>query len=262
MITYSDFNVVEEIQELYKEIPDVACKGCGACCVAPTCTLSEFMYLFHYLERNSLSEQIIICIDHPAQLHPQYEGNIRCAFLQGSACTIHSARTAGCRLFGIPALRSMDISNMVYCVNNIEVIGKDVELRHIESWIDMLAGMDARLYDFAAEPYYIKGFTIPCWLDIYFDDFLDFDIFIQIKEAINHYLSLSSFKSAYRIKTRIKEKIDKITVLTAMLGSETASTLRPLLLSIQNDYPETGTYFYEEAAAYLDVLHTYEQKEK
>ena len=98
------------------------------------------------------------------------------------------------------------------------------------------------------------GFNLHCRLDIYFDDSLDFDIFNDIKQVLKQYIDLAEYKKYYTSQTGLKEKIDKIGILSALLSSGDKALLHPLLLSIRDDYPATGTYFYDEATAYLDVL--------
>jgi len=226
---------------------------CGRCCVSPSCTLSEFLYLFDYLHRNLPVETIETYLCLPLELHPEYEGNVRCMFLKDTQCSIHKARTGGCRLFGIPSLKELHISELEECKNSIKVSSGRGDIVFITQWLQQLIEIDARLYSFGVEPYYIKGFSIHCWLDIYFDDSLDFDVFDKIRVIMKQYIDLSAIKKSYTFKTNLREKIDKITILSSLLGSNDRDTIEQLLLSIRDDYPETGTYFYEEAIQFLNV---------
>lgn len=247
-------NIIHEIEKLYKELPEVDCTQCGICCVSPTCTLSEFIYLFHVLQNTSSTEKIIRYLQTPPELHPDYNGNVRCFFLEEKSCAIHPARTGACRLFGIPSLKELNLSNLEACRHHIEIVSGNSDISFIQSWLEKLCQLDRKLYDYAAEPYFIKGFNLHCWLDIYFDDSLDFDIFNDIKQVLKQYVDLAEYKNYYTSQTGLKEKIDKIGILSALLSSGDKALLHPLLLSIRDDYPATGTYFYDEAVAYLDVL--------
>jgi hypothetical protein len=80
------------------------------------------------------------------------------------------------------------------------------------------------------------------------------DVFSDIRSVMHSYFDLSRFKSRYLLKTGLKEKIDKISLLSVLLGTNDKSTLQELLVSIRDDYPLTGTYFIKEAQLYLDEL--------
>lgn len=247
-------NIITKIDELYKKLPEVGCTGCGLCCVSPTSTLAEFIYLFKYLEDNLSDEQIISFIQTPAKIHEDYEGNTHCPFLDKKRCAIHPGRAGACRLFGIPSLKDMNIQNMEECKYNIEVISGRGDLPYIESWLDELFEFENTLYPFGTEPYFVKGFNIHTWLDIIFDNSIDFNVFSSIKETISNNLNISKFKDHYKLQTNIREKIDKIGILSSMIGIADAETLKKLLLSIRDDYPLTGSYFYEESQAYLKAI--------
>lgn len=247
-------NIIQGLEQLYNELPEVDCQQCGLCCVSPTCTLSEFIYLFHTLTNFIPSEEIRRYLQIPPQPHPDYSGNVRCFFLEDNRCAIHSARTGACRLFGIPSLKELKLSNMETCKHTITVTRGESDISFIQSWLDKLYQLDKTLYQYGEEPYFIKGFNIHCWLDIYFDDSLDFDVFYNIKATMNHYLDLSRYKKKYTFHTGLKEKTDKIGILSTLIGSGDSKSLHSLLISIRDDYPACGTYFYDEAAAFLKIL--------
>lgn len=247
-------DILKKVEDLYNRLPEVGCTGCGLCCVSPTSTLAEFIYLFNYLHENFTTEQIITFIQKPAKLHDEYEGNSHCPFLENHKCSIHPGRAGACRLFGIPSLKEMGIQDMEECRNNITVISGRGDLPYIESWLNELFEFENTLYPLGAEPYFVKGFNVNTWLDIYFDDSIDFDVFKVIKDRMSKSLSLDQFKAYYKPTTNIREKIDKIGIFNSMIGNAGAEALRPLLISIRDDYPLTGTYFFEEAQMYLKAI--------
>lgn len=247
-------NIITKIESLYKKLPEVGCNGCGLCCVSPTTTLAEFIYLFNYLENELNENEILNFILKPAKLHEEYEGNSHCIFLDGKRCAIHPGRAGACRLFGIPSLKEMKIQNMEECRYNIKVISGRGDLPYIESWLNELFEFENTLYPFGSEPYFVKGFNLHTWLDIIFDDSIDFDVFKTIKDVIKENLKIFKYQSDYTLCTNIREKIDKIGILNSMIGIADAITLKKILLSIRDDYPLTGSYFYEEAQAYLKII--------
>ena len=247
-------SLLEQIENLYRELPRLNCKECGLCCVSPTCTLAEFLYLAHYLQENVSREQLINYLTKPAEIHPDYEGNLRCIFLENKRCSVHPGRTAACRLFGIPSLSEMNIANLEECKNNITIAHGDGSIAFVKAWLKKLVALDAGIYDFDAEPYYIKGFTIQCWFDIYFDETFDFDVFNDIKNAMNHHFDLSSFTEYYTLKTGLKEKIDTISIVASLIDAGDKETLKKALYAIKNNYPLTGTYYYDEVNEFLNVI--------
>ena len=247
-------DIISEIELLYQELPEIGCEQCGQCCVSPTCTLAEFIYLFHFLQKTVAPEKIKQYLLIPAETHPDYEGNLRCVFLENGKCSVHPGRTGACRLFGIPSLKKLNLTNMEDCKNKVAIIKGNGNVTFIQSWLDRLYALEKKLYRSWEEPYFIKGFNIQCWLDIYFDASLDFDVFIEIKNSMNQYIDLTPYKNSYKLKTGLKEKIDKISILASLLDTGDRESINKVLLSLRNDYPLTGMYFYDESEAFLKVL--------
>ena len=250
-------NFLLQLEKLYSILPELSCKECGACCVSPTCTLSEFVYLFRHLCDNYPRHIIKQYVLKPLEIHPSYDGNLRCIFLENGRCIVHHARTGACRLFGVPSLRNFEISNLEECKNHITVTSGNGDITFIESWLDKLVKLNKSLYNFSEEPYFIRGFNIQCWLDIYFDDSLDFDVFNEIKDVMYRYIDLSYCKKTYSLQTQIRNKFDKIAVLSSLLSTTTSidmELVKKTVLSVKNDYHTTGTYFLEEVEAYLSAI--------
>ncbi len=246
--------ILQSMERLYQELPKVACTQCGLCCVSPTCTLTEFIYFAHHLQTHCSAEQLATYFSMPVEVHPDYAGNIHCHFLDQKRCTMHQGRTGACRLFGIPSLSQLEVGNLEECKENITITKGDGSKEHITNWLDKLASLNAEFYNFNGEPYFVTGFNLPCWFDIYFDDTLDFDVFESIQTVMYDYLDFSSFKNDYALKTDLKDKIDKISILSTLIGSGDVTTLVTTLKSIKEDYPKTGTYYYNEACEFLSVL--------
>jgi hypothetical protein len=239
------------LESLYHELPEVACRGCGFCCVSPTITLAEFIHHIDHARHALPAATLASRFAAPPELHPEHEGNLRCAWIDGSKCLVHAGRSASCRIFGVPSLANLGVSDLVQCKNGIAVTSGDGSAGFIAKWIERLFDINRALYAFDAEPYFIRGLNLECWLDIYFDATLDFDVFADIRRRMHEAADLREWARAYRPKTGIREKIDKISVLSAMMGMGDRETMRGLVLSIRDEYPFTGTWFLEEANAYL-----------
>lgn len=247
-------DIATEIEALYAELPRVLCEGCGECCVSPSCTLAEFVYLMagvaQHLSRNDLEKFLTAS----PVLHPEYEGNLRCGFLTDRRCSVHEVRTGACRLFGVPALAKLDIPELVECRKGVDARGPQTDAAFIRDWLGRLHQLNKQLYPLDAEPYFLTGLTVECWLDIYFDTTFTDPFFEPIRTIMADNIPLSDFFTIYRPRTGIRDKLDKIAAFSNMIDLGDASLLRPLLVSIRDDYPLTGTYFYEEANMYLKAL--------
>ncbi len=247
-------NIIKEIDILYNQLPQVSCQGCGQCCVSPTTTLAEFLYLIHHINDvfpPAIMEEFIFAAP---QIAPHHEGNLVCALLSQSKCTVHPWRSGACRLFGIPSLDELGVANLVSCFNNISVISGKWDKQFIMQWLDSLALVNESLYEFGKEPYFIYGFNLECWLDIYFDELIADDVFCQIRAIMKNHVDLSAYASRYVPKTGLKEKIDKINLLTMLIDTPDKDSIEQLCISIRDDYPLTGTYFTKEAETFLGAL--------
>jgi hypothetical protein len=247
-------DILQEIEALYSQLPEVACKGCGQCCVSPTCTLAEFIYLMKKSRKCVGPETFEKFIFSEPEIHPVHEGNLICPMLAENKCLVHQWRTGACRLFGIPSLDNLGVSNLVSCFHDIAVVSGSRDKGFILKWLESVARLNESMYPFGKAPYFIYGFNLECWLDVYFDDFLTVDIFPDIRRVMHRDIDLSEYRPRYLLKTWLKEKIDKISLLTIMLGSGDKNALTEVLVSIRDDYPHTGTYYVKEAQAYLDEL--------
>ncbi|MBN1984489.1 MAG: YkgJ family cysteine cluster protein [Chitinivibrionales bacterium] len=244
----------QTMQSLYQKLPEVSCRACGRCCVSPTCTLSEFIYLFSNLLQCHPPGFIETAVLEKVKPHESYEGNLHCPFLINQKCSVHPYRTAACRLFGVPSVSEFQIDSMVYCPHAITVIVGSGSFEFIQSWLSELITFEGTLYAFNTEPYYIKGMSLQSWLDIYFDTTLNFDVFYDIHKALHTALNLDFLSHTYVPQTGIREKIDKISVAWSLLSLADHQQLPSLLHSILNDYPLTGTYYYEEAMKLSEMI--------
>lgn len=246
--------LLADLDTLYKALPEIGCKGCGECCVSPTCTPTEFLFLLRYVTNTLPKDQLSQALTTPPEIHPDYEGNVRCLFLKENRCMIHPGRTGACRLFGNPALSRLKIPELVECRNDVSIVQGPDDDTFIREWLTKLVALNSRLPFFDTEPFFVRGLNLACWFDIYFDNDLNIDIFEDLRRLMHEVADLSWCKKEYIPRTRIREKIDKISVLTVMLESPDRASIRNLLQSISQDYPLTGSYFYEEAQAYLDAI--------
>ena len=55
---------------------------------------------------------------------------------------------------------------MVSCAHKVTVISGRGDEAFVRQWLDRLVGLNKRLYAFNAEPYFVRGFNLECWLDV------------------------------------------------------------------------------------------------
>ncbi len=247
-------NLLAEIDALYRGLPQVACMQCGSCCVSPTCTLAEFLFLMHHCADSLPPADMERFVFAAPRINESCEGNLVCQFLKDKLCGVHLWRTGACRLFGIPSLKDLGITDLESCEHDIRVVSGDGSEAFVRGWLEKLSQLNRNLYDFGAAPYHVYGLNLECWLDVYFDDHIEGDVFRSIRETMQRYFDLSAFKDKYVVKTGIKEKIDKISILSMVLEGGDKSLIRGLVTSIKDDYPLTGTYYLEQAETLLKAL--------
>lgn len=239
---------LDKLCALYDGVPGVPCLACGACCVSPTCTLLEFLYLMRHLLTTHPKETIRAMLCTPPALHPDYEGNLRCKVHDkvGGRCLVHPSRTLACRLFGLPAISEFQIADLENCRKTDPSTKPSVERTQIEGWLLELTRLNTGVAPFYCEPYWIAGLNIECWLAVYFDPLLNHGIFGAIKDLLRQWLDLSFIEDVYRDRTELKDKTDKIGLLYELLKMGDTASVVELTQSIRNDYPLTGTYYLDE----------------
>ena len=244
-------DLLASVDSLYRQLPPVDCKGCGICCVSPTCTLAEFIYFAAGLSDRLSDGETASFLSGKSQQHPHYEGNLRCRFLRKSQCAAHDCRTGACRLFGVPALEKMQINDMVYCKNQAAATGSTAEVQLIIQWLRELVRLNMELFPIGIPAYFLTGLNLECWFDLYFDVPYPQPFFAEIQQLLVSSIDLSRFAALYRPQTGLREKIAVIDRFNKVIDCGDPAFLRRLLLRIKNDFPLTGTYFAEEADRFL-----------
>ncbi len=247
---------LSKLGELYNQIPPVPCSGqCDqVCCVSPSCTLLEFLYLMEHPAAGVPQYRLAELLMRPADIHPRFEGNLFCRFEHKGRCLLHQGRTLGCRLFGIAALNELGIQNLENCtfmqVRDLPSVSKET----LTGWLQEISDLNAPFYNYYQEPYWLAGLNIECWLAVYFNDYLDDAVFLQLKEILRSRLKLAFLKGRFRDPTNLKEKADKIKLLYLLMQSGDKDKSLELTKSLIEDYPFTGTYFFKEAQNIQQLL--------
>lgn len=251
--------LLEKLGKLYECLPGVPCAACGECCVSPTVTLLEFIYLMDGLIAQCSKEELTQMLCRAPQFHATSEGNLLCRIQNKGLCAIHTSRTMACRLHGLPVLSLLEIAGQENCGKMKEGL-PDVDPKELHSWLSLLTELNGELISPYGEPYWLAGLNLECWLAVYYDPLLDAGPFGEAKEILcERYPQLGEIP--YEDKTKLKEKVDKITLLFEMVKVVPSEGLSFLVDSITADYPLTGTYYLEESKKIRKVL-AGEEKEK
>ena len=70
--------IIIATESLYQQLPTVRCKKCSSCCVSPTCTVAEFIYLMNditdCLNDDEISEKLgmLCCYTPPDDMSSCY----------------------------------------------------------------------------------------------------------------------------------------------------------------------------------------------
>jgi Fe-S-cluster containining protein len=247
-----------ELQALYDSLPGVPCiLGCGVCCATPSVTPLEFIYLFRSMLEQVPRPTIISWIQRGMTVHPWGGNNFLCRFQtldRNKGCLVHPYRPLACRLFGLPVLDRLKIENLEKCPVMDPAACPDVPLPALQKWLLAVEDLNRDFPEYYAEPYWLVGLNIECWLAVYLDPLLDMGVFGRLKNILHEQIDLSFLTEHYRDTTRLKEKIDKITLFYMLFSQGLSAESREILVSIRDDYPATGTYFTEEAAKFLEII--------
>lgn len=238
-------------EEIYQAIPEIPCDACGQCCVSPHMTLIEFCYLMAPLcLRPDLLQQILSRI---VPAHPEYHGNMLCRFqTPDNRCGVYERRALVCRLHGHPVLRKMGFQYQVHCSGSSTSTGSLMP-EDVYGLMDRLTELNKGYYSYYCPPYWVSGLNTETWLTVLFGNF-EQHIFKLLKKIMLKELDIQHMAHHFTQHVRLSEKLGLIDRFQAELPLCRAETLVPLLRRIQNDFPETGAYYYFEADMYEKSL--------
>lgn len=247
---------LRKLSDIYQQLPSVPCHACGECCVSPTCTIVEFIYLMKYALNNFERKDLTDILLGTALIHPKYDGNLYCRFQDksSSGCMVHNGRTMACRLFGLPVLSKLSINNMENCTKMDSSSIADVDTTVLDGWLRELTGINRTIVDFYVEPYWVAGLNIECWLAVYFDPLLTDGVWGNMKSLLRNNLDLAFIENRYRDSTNLKEKADSISLLYMLIKTGEKSEVLRLMDKIVSKYPFTGTYYLEEIDKMREML--------
>lgn len=244
----------KELKLIYAELPEVKCQACGTCCVSPTVTLLEFVYLMDDLCRSGGEDLLASFLNKPTEFHARHDGNLVCRLLGPEGkCLAHSHRTMACRLHGLPVINELGIRNLENCEKVEPRLQPQIPVDRLRAWLGRLTTLSENIQEKYEEPYWLTGLNLECWLAVVYDPLMDMGPFRRAKEILqSRFPMLREF--GFKNETRLREKVDKISMLFEFFSVGVSEDVLEILDSIMNDYPQTGTYYLKEAEDYKKVL--------
>lgn len=158
---------------------------------------------------------------------------------------VHDGRAMACRLFGLPAMNLLKISNLENC-KKMTIPHDSTTVQSIQEWLTHLSEINNSFAPYYAEPYWIAGLNMECWLALYFDPWLNDGMLGELKTALQTSLNLSFLENKYRDYTDLKGKTDKIALLYELIKIGAKKEALELIADIRYGYPLTGTYYLDE----------------
>jgi Fe-S-cluster containining protein len=214
-------------------------------------TLIEFCYLMRYLLGNPLL--LRECIARSMLEHPDYPGHLLCRFQSPDGlCAVYPARALACRLHGNPVMETAGMRYKAHCPH-VPAIEDPFDAEDVYSLMDRISELNQGYYSYYTQPYWVAGLSSEVWLTILFSH-LEQPIFRLLRKIMDRELALQEMEGCFVQRVRLQEKLLVIDRFQAILPTGNAEVLRPLLHAIQDDFPDTGAYYYFEAEMYLQAL--------
>ncbi|MEI6127346.1 MAG: YkgJ family cysteine cluster protein [Pseudomonadota bacterium] len=237
--------------KIYRSIPEISCRACGQCCVSPHMTLIEFCYLMTPLLEQP--ERLAEMLSRMVPAHPEYMGNLICRFqTPDSLCGIYSCRPLVCRLHGHPVLKKMGMQYHVFC-SLADGTSENFSPEDVYGLMDSLTVLNQGYYSYYTPPYWVSGLNTESWLTILLSD-LPQNIFRLLKKIMLRELAMPGLEKYFQQTVRIREKLEVIDSFQSEYPFGRIEALIPIIRKIQNDFPETGAYYYFEAEMYEKAL--------
>ena len=238
-------------QRVYRRVPTVTCQACGACCISPHMTLVEFCYLMDGLRADMAA--LRTAVGRVVGAHEQCSGNLRCRFqLADGRCGVYERRPLACRLHGLRVMEQSGLNPTVRCPHTL-LQDPGFKQHHVYELLDIITELNQGYYSYYRHPYWLSGLNVECWLTIMQAD-LDRPLFRLLRKIMQRVLGLESASALFRQPVDLEGKLKLIEQFHRQLPQGETDILCSLLDRIQNDFSDTGAYYYYEASMYRDAL--------
>jgi len=249
--------ISDKVKDLLNSVPGLDCTGCwGDCCVSPTMTLVEFIYMMESGKEIFGEPTFKNFLEKPRIEHKIYVGNSHCRFqdLDDGKCLIYPGRALACRLHGHDALRAFESKEMVFCDRNPD---KDQSLTQdlLNSMIHSVRELADQIEIAYEEPYFMLSLNLECWIDFYYNESISVhrNPLKYMYDYLHENLRLPELEKPTR-HTTLSGKLNTIDKLFDAINSGDGYTMITLLNALISDFPSSGSYWIDEAKQYKKVI--------
>lgn len=250
-------SIFKELHDKYSTLPGLQCGQCwGECCVSPTMTAIEFVYMMLGAQETMDKTTLLKFIQEPIKEHLFYAGNAHCRFqdMVNGRCQNYETRAMACRLHGHEALRAYQTDDLEFCDKKpdhnktLSVEGLDRRLETIRDYNDSLEIP-------YAEPWYFCSLNLESWLDFYYTPSLceGRPVLAQIQRTIHSMLSLPLINQKVQLTT-LTAQLKTIEHLYRAISEGDGALVLDLLNDILEGFPSTGSYYLDEANQMKKIL--------
>jgi hypothetical protein len=216
-------------------------------------TFVEFIRLLDRLANEP--ERLLRLVETPPELSAAFDGNIRCALQEGALCGAREGRCLSCRLEGLTVLDGLFGRLKPLCAH----AGEKGEMPRadaafIEELLARLNRLNEPFYPLMAEPYYLDGLTLECWLAVCLDPGIAHPVFLELRRLAQNRHDLGFLRERYENHTKMKEKIDTIDAFYAAVQEGRVEEARKLAKILLDEFPFTGSFFHWQAQALAQAL--------
>ena len=249
-------NAMSSLTDIYSNIPGLKCDGCwGECCVSPTLTLAEFVYMMNHGEQDLKPEEFKNFLSLPLQEHLFYTGNAHCRFQdkKNGRCQNYNGRAASCRIHGHNAMKHFKVANMEYCDIGQDPSG-ELKPQGLQVIFDEIAKINHASAESYVEPYYLMSLNLEGWIDFYYQTEISTNRpqLLRIHNILVENLNLPKLK--LNPHTTLAGKLNTIDNMYEAFADGDALLVQELLQSTKVNFPSVGSYFQEEASYLLDMV--------
>lgn len=253
-----DFDsVFRQIEEVYAKCPEVPCVKCGRCCSSPHLSFAEFAYFLEKTLANVEQEKIIQMVTAPVIPSSLLEGHVDCPALENNLCIVDGGKGISCRYIGIPELSTGYGLDEPLCKNiTADDMSEQVTVEKMEEALDTIALLNANIYSYLSEPYFLDALNIQCWFAVCLDKDITQNLFVQLRELLRGRFDLDFLDEHYKNTTQLKEKLDMVDLFFELNEQQKAQEALACMEQIRDGFPNTGAYYVSQSRIYIDFMNS------
>lgn len=257
MTIHSSNDFFKPLKESYESLPGLQCGDCwGECCVSPTMTAVEFVYMMLGLQETRTHEEISIFLGDQVREHLFYAGNAHCRFqhLENGRCQNYEHRAMACRLHGHEALRAYQTDDLEFCDKKPDH-EKNLKKEGLDQRLQLIRDYNEKLQIPYSEPWYFCSLNLESWLDFYYTPRLSENRpeLLHIYQLLRDNLQLPEIVGRIQLTT-LEGQLNTIETLYMAIEKGEGSLALDCLNSLIEHYPSTGSYYLDEARQMKEIL--------